>query len=168
MIVATMPGAEPAILKPGARDHRHQLVAVDDLALLVDDQHAVGVAVERDSDIGAQLPDLRHERRRMGRADIAVDVEPVGLVADGDDLGAELPEGFRRHLVTGAVGAIEHDAQAFQAHVARHGTLGKLDIARIGAVDALGPAELRRGRQTRVRSPSISPSISRSTSSLSL
>ena len=36
------------------RDQRHHLVAVDDLALLVDDDQPVGVAVERDADVGAR------------------------------------------------------------------------------------------------------------------
>ena len=49
---------EPSALLPGLGDHRHQLVAVDDAALLVDDHHPVGVAVERDADIGAHLVDL--------------------------------------------------------------------------------------------------------------
>ncbi len=40
------------------RAHRQDLVAVDDLALLVDDDDAVGVAVERDADGGAALDDL--------------------------------------------------------------------------------------------------------------
>ena len=35
------------------RDQRHQLVAVDQLALLVDDDQPVGVAVEREADVGA-------------------------------------------------------------------------------------------------------------------
>ena len=35
------------------RDQRHQLVAVDQLALLVDDDQPVGVAVERQADIRA-------------------------------------------------------------------------------------------------------------------
>ena len=46
---------EPSAPQPGLGDHRHQLIAVDHAALLVDDDHAVGVAVERDADIGAHL-----------------------------------------------------------------------------------------------------------------
>ena len=40
-------------LQAERRDQRHQLVAVDQLALLVDDDQAVGVAVEREADVGA-------------------------------------------------------------------------------------------------------------------
>ena len=41
-------------------DHRHDLVAVDDVAALVDNHDAVGVAVERDADVGAHLATLAH------------------------------------------------------------------------------------------------------------
>src|SRR3990170_2892248 len=46
---------EPPALQPGFGDDRHELIAVDDGALLVDDDYPVGVAVERDADIGAHL-----------------------------------------------------------------------------------------------------------------
>ena len=57
-------------LMPALGDDRHQLVAVDDIALLVDDDDAVGVAVERDADIGAEFLDLIDERfrRRSNRS----------------------------------------------------------------------------------------------------
>ena len=55
---------EPPAPQPGLGDDRHQLIAVDHVALLVDDDHAVGVAVERDADIGAHLVDLADEIAR--------------------------------------------------------------------------------------------------------
>ena len=109
---ASLPRAVPAL-----GDHRHDLVAVDDLALLVDDHDAVGVAVERDADVGAHLAHLVAQRLRRGRAALVVDVAAVGLDADLDDLGAQLPQRLGRHLVAGAVGAIDDDAQAVEAQV---------------------------------------------------
>ena len=70
MTVATTP---PAASLPRAcqalGDDGHDLVAVDDLALLVDDDDAIGVAVERDADVGAHLAHLGDERlgRRSSR-----------------------------------------------------------------------------------------------------
>ena len=49
---------EPPVVAPAFGDDGHHLVAVDHMALLVDDDHAVGVAVERDADVGAHLPHL--------------------------------------------------------------------------------------------------------------
>ena len=70
---------EAAVVLPALGDHRQELVAVDDAAALVDDQHAVGVAVERDADIGAHLLDLLAKRGGLGRAAFVIDVEAVGL-----------------------------------------------------------------------------------------
>ena len=100
---------QPAVVLQAFGDHRQQLVAVDDVAALVGDEHAVGVAVERDADIGAHLAHLAAQLLGRGRAAVAVDVEAVGLDADRDHLGAELPQRLRRHLIGGAVGAIDHD-----------------------------------------------------------
>ena len=55
---------QPAVLLPALGDHGQQLIAVDDVALLVDDHHAVGVAVERDADVGAHLAHLAARARR--------------------------------------------------------------------------------------------------------
>ena len=44
---------EPAVARQARRDQRHQLVAVENDAALVGDDQPVGVAVERDADIGA-------------------------------------------------------------------------------------------------------------------
>jgi hypothetical protein len=82
------------------------------MALLVDDDHAVGISVERDADVGAHLPDLARQGVRSGRADVLVDVVAVRVDADGDDFGAELPQRLRGDAVGGAVGAVDDDAQA--------------------------------------------------------
>ena len=104
--------------------------------------HAVGVAVERDADVGAHLRDLGAERLRRGRAAFAVDVEAVGLDPDRDHVGAELPQRLRHHPVGGAVGAIDHDAQPVETERARQRALGEFDVAVVHAVDALGAAEI--------------------------
>ena len=44
---------ELSVSRQAGRDQRHQLVAVEDHAALVGDDQPVGVAVERDADIGA-------------------------------------------------------------------------------------------------------------------
>ena len=125
MTVATTP---PAVSLP----RRCQLSAITAmiwspstmLALLVDDHHAVGVAVERDADVGAHLAHLVAQRLGRGRAALEVDVVAVGLDADLDHLGAQLPQRVGRHLVARAVGAIDDDAQAVEADVARQRALG--------------------------------------------
>ena len=84
---------------------------------------------------------LLRQAVRMRRAAFLVDVEAVGLDIDGDHLGAEFPQRFRRHLVGRAVGAIDDHPEARERHRLRQRALGELDIAVVHAVDALGPAE---------------------------
>ena len=138
---------EPAVFLPALRDHREQLVAVDQMAALVDQDDAVGVAVERDADVGAHLAHLLAQRLRRGRSAFLVDVESVRIDADRNHVGAQFPQRFRHHLVGRAVGAIDHHAQAVEAEVARQRALGEFDVAVVDAVDAAGAAEARALRQ---------------------
>src|SRR3954468_19581242 len=132
---------QPAVFLPALRDHREQLIAVDHVAALVDQDDAVGVAIERDADVGTHFAHLAAQRLRRGGAAILVDVESVRLDADGDNVGAQLPKRFRHHLVRGAMGTIDHHAQAVEAEIARQRALGKFDIAVVHAVDAAGAPE---------------------------
>ena len=53
-----------------------------------------------------------------------VDVEAVGLDAERDDVGAQLPQGLGRDMVGGAVGAIDDDLEAVEPQPLREGRLG--------------------------------------------
>src|SRR5262249_51718944 len=77
---------------PAFGDHAHDLVAIDDAALFIDDDHAVGVAVEGDADVGAHFPDLVTQGFRRGRTAFQIDVEAVRFDPDLDHLGAQLPD----------------------------------------------------------------------------
>jgi hypothetical protein len=111
-------------------------------ALLVDNDDAVRVAIKRDADIGAHFLDLGGHGFGGGGAHLVVDVEAVGFDADGEDFGAQFPEGNGRDLVGGAVGAIEHDAQAGQVDVPGQGALGVFDVAGARFLVAMGAADL--------------------------
>ena len=100
--------------RPAFGDQGQDLVAVDDAAFLVGHHHAVGVAIERDAEIGAHLAHLGAHRLGRGRAAIQIDVEAVGRDAHRHDIGAQFPQHFRRDLVGGAIGAIDHDAHAVE------------------------------------------------------
>ena len=70
--------------------------------------HAIAIAIERDAEIRA----LRRTAScsacgRWRRTSLML--KPSGLHADRDDLGAEFLEHLRRHVVGGAVRAVEHD-----------------------------------------------------------
>ena len=132
---------QPARFAPGASDHAHELVAIDLPALLVHQDQPVGVAVQRDAEVGAIGEHFALEHRRSGGAAAAVDVDAVGLDADRDDFGAQFPQDLGRHLVGGAMGAIDDDLQPVEPQAAREGVLDELDIAAAGVIQAAGAAE---------------------------
>ena len=84
----------------------------------------------------------------------------VGIDAELDHVGAELPQGLRRHLVGCAVGAVDDDAEAVEAEVLGQRALGEFDVALARAVDAGRAWPIFSGAASRsVMSPSISSSI---------
>ena len=76
--------------------------------VLVDGHAAVGVAVEREADVGAALGHDGGQLDGCGGAAIEVDVGAVGLVEADVDHGAGRGEDRRRDSAAGAVGAIDH------------------------------------------------------------
>src|ERR1700722_20497185 len=80
---------EAAVLAPALGDDCKELVAVDQMTALVDDDDAVGVAVERNADIGAHFANLAAQCLGRSRAAFGVDVEAVRFDADRYDFGAE-------------------------------------------------------------------------------
>ena len=91
------PGRLDGGLQAAVRQHRHDeaaagqgvaleavqgqdpehLIAVDDVAARVDRDEAVGIAVEREADVGAALDHGPGERGRIGRPALDVDVDAV-------------------------------------------------------------------------------------------
>jgi hypothetical protein len=108
----------------------------------VDHDQPVGVAVERDADVGAFLDHLGLDRLERGRADAIVDVEPVGADADRDDLGAQLPDRGRSDLVGRAVGAVDHHLERVEADVVRQRLLDRVDVATARVLDPSRAADV--------------------------
>ena len=101
---------QAALLAQCDGQQAEDLVAVDDLALLVADDDPVGVTVQRNADIGPVQIDRRAQRLRIGRAAIGIDVQAIGLDAQPENLGAQLIKRGRRDAVPGPVGAVDHDS----------------------------------------------------------
>ena len=104
----------------------------------------VTVAIQRNTDIG---PHARHgqlqQLRRHGPAAI-VDIAAIGRAAHGHDLGTQVRQHPRAHLVGGAVGAVDHDLHARKIHAAGHRRGAEGLIVRAHLVHAHGPAQLPR------------------------
>ncbi|MPN57617.1 hypothetical protein SDC9_205311 [bioreactor metagenome] len=121
---------------PVSHQDVQEFVAVVDAAVGIGHEQAVGVAVERDAEVGAGQAHFVGEVFGVGRPHAVVDVEAVGLVADGHDLGAEFVEDMRGNVVGGAVSAIDQDSQALEIEFGREGALAKLDVTTGGVVEA--------------------------------
>lgn len=97
------------------RQDREDLVAVDLVARVVHGQAAVGVPVVGDTEVGAVLDHRGPELVQVGGAAGVVDVQPVRLGADRDDLGPGPRERLRRHPGRRAVRPVDDDLQPVQA-----------------------------------------------------
>ena len=102
---------QPAVVKIDRGDGEH-LIAVDQLALLVDCDHAIGVAVERQADLcprgghrGAELLGVRGTAR-------VVDVRAVGCSVQHLDVGTDRAERRGRGSERGPVPTVDDDAYA--------------------------------------------------------
>ena len=68
-------------------------------------------------------------------------LRPLGVTPSGIDLGAQLPQGFGRDVIGGAVGAIDHDLEPVEPQMLGEGRLGELDVAAARVVDPPGAAD---------------------------
>ena len=114
-------------------EQREQHVTVDDGAGVVHRDDPVGIAVEREAQVGLALDDGPRQLTRVGRAAFLVDVDPVGRVVQRDDARTEVLEHLRRDVAGGAVGTVDHDAQAGQAAaLRRRGQVLGVELHRLG------------------------------------
>src|ERR1700730_5550446 len=125
-------------------ENEHQLIAIHAASELIDHDHPIAVAVERDSNLRAHPRHRELQQLRRHRAAAIVDVTAVRRAADGDDFSAQIAKHARGHLVAGAVGAIDDNFEALQAHAGRNGRSAEILILGPAAVDAYGLAQALR------------------------
>ena len=108
--------AQHPALVPVERGHHHDLVAVDELAVLVDRDHAVGVAVERETEVGA-VRDAPRAAAARGYVEpqSALMLRPSGAACSTSTSRARGAQRARPELGRGAVRAVEHDVAARRA-----------------------------------------------------
>ncbi len=95
-------------------DERGEHRRADDLAALVDDEAAVGVAVEGQPDVGAELDDLRLQVRRVGRVDrvrLVVREAAVELEVQRRHLERQALEDGRHGVPAHAVARVNNDRE---------------------------------------------------------
>ena len=137
---------EAAALEVIHRRDGHDLIAIDQLAVFVAEQDAVGIAIVGDTDVRLALAGELLDLLGMGAAAVGVDVCPVRMVVDHDQIGTEFAQDAGAGFVGRAVRAIERDAERLEREVAWKALLGEFDIAAEGVVDAEGFADFCGGR----------------------
>ena len=126
---------QAAVLGHVAAAYVEDEVAVDHVAVLVDRDAAVGVAVVGESHVEAVAHDEALEVLDMRRAGVDVDVESVGHVVGHIDIGAQRIEDWLRDAGGGAVGAVEAHLDALQREVGARDEVRDVAVAALHVVD---------------------------------
>ncbi len=137
-------GPQRGLLPHGEGEHGEDLVPVHLLAGVVHGEAPVGVTVVRDAEVGPVLEDGGLEQVQVGGAASVVDVEPVRLGPDRDDLGTGPPERLGRNPGGGAVRLVEDDLQPFEP--VRQDAQQVLDVAVEALAVLAHPAHAGTGR----------------------
>ena len=133
---------ELAAVHEFARADGHDVVAVNDPAVLVADDQPVAVAVQGEPDVRAQLLHPGGHHLRVQRPAARVDIGAVRLAADAGHPRTQFGKHVRRDLVGGAVGAVEDNVEVVEHVVLGKGVLQGDDVAAGRVLDARGPAHL--------------------------
>ena len=64
------------------RQHRHNMIAIHDASLFANEDGAIGVPVQRHSEMSPLLSDRLLQQLGMDRATAGIDIHPVRLIAD--------------------------------------------------------------------------------------
>ena len=126
--------------------HQQDGIAVDDAPGGIDEDRPVAVAVERHAQVAALVDHRPRQALGMRGPALEVDVAPVGLAANRGDVEPEAPQQRRRHLVGGAVRAVDGDAPGVGRERPAEGA------PRVGEVRG-GFVDHRHGRARRRRAP---------------
>ncbi len=97
---------QQTILAHRCRHQRHDLVAIDNLALFIDNNQPVGIAIQRNANMRACGNHGLLQGRHMGGTNPIVDILAVGRNADGGNLCPQLPDCSWCNLIGRPIGAI--------------------------------------------------------------
>src|SRR5699024_8203690 len=112
--------------------NRHDLVTVNDGALVIDRQEPIGVAIKCHTEVCTALQHRSLEILHVGRAVILVDVQPIRVSTDHNHFGSGLCEHFWCHPGASTVRGINDDFHAVQTVGHRLQQMQCVTIFRIG------------------------------------
>ena len=114
------------------REDRHDLVTVDNIALGINGQAAVCIAVVREPQVSVMFQHSALQNIDMRRSAIFIDVERVGFVKNRDDIGAGglIRHGRSRRRST--IRAIHHNPNAIQGRRHSPGEMEQIALQGVG------------------------------------
>ena len=125
-----------ALPHPVLDDEIEEFIAVVEAPLGIAHQKPVGIAIERDPEMGLAGQHRGLQGLRMGRADMVVDVQAVGRSAHLDDLCPEFVKHMRCRLIGGAMGAVDNQSEPSQIETRWEGPFAELDVTAGGIIDS--------------------------------
>src|SRR5574343_476216 len=129
-----------------ADDGVKQLIAIVKIAFGVDHLQTVGIAIERDTEIGAVGENRLAQGLGCRGADSIVDIQAVGLHADADHFGTQLMEYSRSDVVGRTMSAVDDDFQAAQIEIMGESALAKYKGTTTHILNTTDAAKSSRGR----------------------
>ena len=132
---------QPAIIQTRLCDHVKNLIAVDDLTVSIDHNHAITVAIERDPQVRPVDAYRTCQSPRIGRTKPVVDIQTVWLGPDGNDISADLVQYIGSDVVGRTMRAIHDNLKAAKIQFGRDRALAELDVAPTRILETRGLAE---------------------------
>ena len=128
-------GHDQRVLREGTAATRvhgqstHDLVAVNEMTLVVDSQTPIRIPVVRDTEVASRLHHRCLQSFGVSRTGIQVDVASVRGRIDDSDVRAEFTEHSRSKLVRSAIRAVNGDLHATQVRANRLNQVFKVGLA---------------------------------------
>ncbi len=111
------------------------MIAIHFIAVLINENASVSIAVERNAEICAMLEHCLGNNFWAGRAAAIIDVGTVGRDPVCENLRAQLFENCGSDPVSSTVGAIEDNLQPGQIELTRESVFQKDDVSTDGVID---------------------------------
>ena len=95
---------------------------------MVDHDHAVTVAVQRNAQVGFLCQNTRLQGTNISCPHLLVNVQTIRLAANGDDFRTQFAEDIRGDVIGRAISTVHHNFEVSQAQLIREGTFTEFDI----------------------------------------
>ena len=127
----------------------HDVIAVNDIAFFVANDHPVSITVQSDPQVSPEVADLFGHKLWIESAAFVVDVLAVRFNTDGSHLCPQFFKDMGSDTVGCAMGAVKYDVKAVQDVLLRKGVFQKNDVTAACVVNPGRLAYLFRHRPER-------------------